>query len=75
MIVQLGEFRTMPCAQSASAIEVPDQVMGEGASSSSSTGVKQSNDDSSNPESETTKSHADHSTRDDVMLLDDSDVG
>ena len=62
-------------ASSASAIEVPDQVMSEGVSSSSSTGVKRSNDDSSNLESESKRLHADHSTRDVVMLLDDSDVG
>ena len=46
--------------------------MRDGASSSSSSGVKRSNDDSSNPESETF--HADPSTRDVVMLLNDSDA-
>ena len=62
-------------ASSTSTIEVPDQVMSEGASSSSGTGVKRSNTDSSNLESETKRFHADHSTRDVVMLLYDSDVG
>ena len=61
-------------ALSSSAIEVPDQVMSEGASSSHSTGVKRSNDDSFNTESVTKRFHTDHSTRDVVMLLDDSDV-
>ena len=48
--------------------------MRDGASSSSSSGVKRLNDDSSNPESETKRFHADPSTRDVVMLLDDSDA-
>ena len=61
-------------ALSVSAIEVPDQVMSEGASSSSSTGVKRSNDDSSNPESETKRFRADQSTRD-VVIVPGSSVG
>ena len=51
----------------ASAIGVPDQAMSEGASSASDA-------DSSHSESETKRHHTDHSTRDVVMLLDDSDV-
>ena len=61
----------------ASATEVLDQVMSEGASSSSDAAVRLSmkrSSDSSNSESETKRLHADHSTRDVVMLLDDSDV-
>ena len=49
--------------------------MSEGASSSSSTGVKRSNGDSSSAQSESKRFHAGHSTRDVVMLLDDSGVG
>ena len=61
----------------ASATEVPDQVMSEEASSSSDAAVRLSmkrSSDSSNTESETTRLDAVHSTRDVVMLLDDSDV-
>ena len=61
----------------ASATEVPDQVMSEGASCSSDAAVRLSmkrSSDSSNSESETKRLHTDHSTRDVVMLLDDSDV-
>ena len=50
--------------------------MSEGASSSSDTAVrlsKKRSSDSSNFESETKRLHTDHSTRDVVMLLDDSD--
>ena len=56
----------------ASASEVPGQVMSEGASGSSGAGTKRPNDHSSNPEAK--RFHADHSPRDVVMLLDDSDV-
>ena len=62
----------------ASAAEVPDQVMGEGASSAPDAAVRMSmkrSSDSSPSESETKRLYADHSTRDVVMLLDDSDVG
>ena len=51
--------------------------MSEGASSSSDAAVRLSikrSSDSSNSESETKRLHTDHSTRDVVMLLDDSDV-
>ena len=51
--------------------------MSEGTSSSSDAAVRFSmkrSSDSSNPESETKRLHTDHSTRDVVMLLDDSDV-
>ena len=61
----------------ASATEVPDQVMSEGASSSSDAAVRLSmkrSSDGSNSKSETKRLHTDHSTRDVVMLLDDSDV-
>ena len=62
----------------ASAVEVPDQVMSEGASSASDAAVRLSmkrSSDSPNYESDTKKRlHTDHSTRDVVMLLDDSDV-
>ena len=61
----------------ASAIEVPDQMMSEGASCSSDAAVRlnmKRSSDSSNPRSETKRLHTDHSTRDVVMLLDDSDV-
>ena len=60
-----------------SAIGVPDQAMSEGASSSSDAAVRLSmkrSSDSSNSESETKRLHRDHSTRDVVMLLDDSDA-
>ena len=53
----------------ASATEVPDQVMSEGAAVRLS--MKCSSDSSV---SETKRLHTDHSTRDVVMLLDDSDV-
>ena len=62
----------------ASAVEVPDQVMSEGASSALDAAVRLSmkrSSDSSHSESETERLHADHSTRDVVMLLNDSDVG
>ena len=61
----------------ASEIEVPDQVMSEGASSSSDAAVRLSMkrpSDRSNPESETKRLHTDHSTPDVVVFLDDSDV-
>ena len=61
----------------ASATGVPDQVMSEGASGSSDAAVRLStkrSSDSSNSESATKGLHTDHSTRDVVMLLDDSDV-
>ena len=60
----------------ASAVEMLDQVMSEGASAPDAA-VRQSMkrlSDSSNSESETKRLHADHSKRDVVMLLDDSDV-
>ena len=60
-----------------SPFEVPDQVMSEGASSCSDAAVRLSmkrSSDSSNSESETKRHHADHSKRDVVLLLDDSDV-
>ena len=69
--------RSTELALPASAVEVLDQVMGEGASSAPDAAVRLSmkrSGDSSHSESET-KSHTDHSTRDVVMLLDDSDVG
>ena len=52
------------------AVEVPDQVMSEGASGAPDAAPS----DSSHSESETKRLHTDHSTRDVVMLLDDSDV-
>ena len=62
----------------ASAVEVPDQVMSDGASSAPDAAVilsmKRSRD-SSHFESETKRHHSDHSMPDVVMLLDDSDVG
>ena len=61
----------------ASATEVPDQVMSEGTSSSPDAVVRLSmkrSSHSSNSESETKRLHTDHSTRDVVMLLDDSEV-
>ena len=61
----------------ASAVEVPDQVMSEGASNASDAAVRLSmkrSSDSPNFESDTKRLHTDHSTRDVVMLLDDSDV-
>ena len=61
-------------ALSASEMEVLDQVMGEGASCSSNTCTKRSSDDNSNRESEAKRFNADHSTRDVVMFLDDTDV-
>ena len=59
------------------AIGVPDQVMSEGASSAPGAAARltmKRSSDSSHSESETKKHHTDHSTRDVVMLLDDSDV-
>ena len=59
------------------AIGVPDQVMSEGASSAPDAAARltmKRSSDSSHCESETKKHHTDHSTRDVVMLLDDSDV-
>ena len=61
----------------ASAIGVPDQVMSEGASSAPDATVRlnmKHSSDSSHSVSETKRHHTDHSTRDVVMLLDDSDV-
>ena len=61
----------------ASAVEVPDQVVSEGASSAPDAAVRLSmkrSSDSSHPESETKRLLSDHSTRDVVMLLDDSDA-
>ena len=61
----------------ASAIGVPDHVMREGASSAPDATVRLSmkrSSDSSHSESETKRHLADHSMRDVVMLLDDSDV-
>ena len=61
----------------ASATEVPDQVMSEGASSPSDAAVRLSmmrSSDSSHSEFETKRLHTGHSTRDVVMLLDDSHV-
>ena len=60
-----------------SATEVPDHVMTEGASSSSDAAVSLSlklSSDNPNSESEAKRLHTDHSMRDAVMLLDDSDV-
>ena len=57
----------------ASAVEVPDQVMGEGASALDAAvrlSMKRSSD-SSHSEPETKGLHTDHSTRDVVVLLDD----
>ena len=62
----------------ASAVEVLDQVMSEGASSALDAAVRlrmKRSGDSSHSESAITRLHTDHSTRDVVMLLDDSDVG
>ena len=61
----------------ASAVEVLDQVISEGASSAPDAAVRLSmkrSSDSSHSESETKRLHTDHSTRDVVMLLDDPDV-
>ena len=61
----------------ASAVEVPDQVMSEGASCASDAAVRLSmkrSSDRPNYESDTKRLHTDHSTRDVVMLLDDSVV-
>ena len=58
----------------ASAVEVPDQVMSEGASCAPDAAVRLSmkrSSDSSHSESEAKRLHTDHSTRDVVMLLDD----
>ena len=62
----------------ASAVEVPDQVMSEGASSAPDAAVRLSmkrSSGSSHSESETKRLHTDHSMRDVVMLVDDPDVG
>ena len=59
------------------AVEMPDQVMGEGASGAPNAAVKLSmrrSSDSSNSEPETKRLHTDHSKRHVVMLLDDLDV-
>ena len=64
-------------APPASATEVPDQVMSEGSRSAPDAAVRlnmKRSSDSSHSESATKRLHADHSTRDVVMLLDDSDV-
>ena len=61
----------------ASAVEVPDQVMSEGASSAPDAAVRLSmkrSNDSSHSESETKRLHTDHSTRDVVMILDDPEA-
>ena len=61
----------------APASEVPDQVMSEGAGSSSDAAVRlsmQRSSDDPNSESEAKRLHTGHSMRDVVMLLDDSDV-
>ena len=61
----------------ASAFEVPDQVVSDGASSALDAALRLSmerSSDSSHSESETKILHTDHSTRDVVMLLDDPDV-
>ena len=61
----------------ASAIGVPDQVVSEGTSSAPDAAVRLSmkrSSDSPHYESGTNKHHTDHSARDVVMLLDDSDV-
>ena len=61
----------------AAAIGVADQVMSEGASSTPDAEVRLSlkhSSDTSHSESETKRHHTAHSTRDVVMLLDDSDV-
>ena len=60
-----------------SAIGVPDQVLSQGASSARDATVRLSmkrSSDSSHSESETKRHYTDHSTRDVVMLLGDSDV-
>ena len=65
-------------APPASAIGVPDQVMSEGASGAPDAAIRLSmkrSSDSPRSEPETQRHHADHSSRDIVMLLDDSDVG
>ena len=57
----------------ASAVEVPDHVMSEGAKSAPDAAVRLSmkrSSDSSHSESETERLHTDHSTRDVVVLLD-----
>ena len=60
----------------ASATDSLDQVMSEGASSAPDAAVRLSmKRSSSHSESETKRLHTVHSTRDVVMLLDDSDVG
>ena len=51
-------------APSTTATDVPGQVMSEGASSSSNTGIKRSSDASSSSESGAKRFHADHSTSD-----------
>ena len=61
----------------ASAVEVPDQVMSEGACSVPDAAVRLSmkrSSVSSHSESETKRLHTDHFTRDVLMLLDDPDV-
>ena len=61
-------------APSTTATDVPGQVMSEGASSSFNTGIKRSSGASSSSESGAKRFHADHSTSDVVILLDDSKV-
>ena len=61
----------------ASAVEVLDQVMSEGASGAPDAEVRLSmkrSSDSSHSESDTKRLHTDHSTRDVVLLLNVSDV-
>ena len=69
--------RSSEPALPASAVEVPNQVMSEEASGAPDAAVRPSmkrSSVSSHSESETERHHIDHSTRDVVMLLDDSDV-
>ena len=82
LLAEAATTTTLPAPSSepalpASAVEVPDQVMSEGASNACDAAVRLSmkrSSDSPNFESDTKRLHADHSTRDVVMLLDDSDV-
>ena len=70
--------RSSEPALPASAVKVPGQVMGKGTSSAPDAAVRLSmerSSDSPHSEFETKRLHTDHSTRDVVMLLDDSDVG
>ena len=72
--VEAASSSSVPTLPAESVTDVPDQVMNEWASSSSNTSMKRPNHDNSNPESRAKRFHADHSTRDVVMLLDDSEV-